>query len=208
MNTHDQLQRTPEWDEARLGRITASKVRDVSAKTKTGSYTAARDTYKWNLVTERITGVPTAFRVTTAMQWGIDNEEDAKAFYGALHDIEIVESGFVLHPEFDFAGASPDGLIGDNGLIEVKCMETVNHLRAIAKCAAPEYYVDQCHWQMACTDREWCDLTIYDPRVPEELQMRRFRIHRDDSRIDELEHEVSMFNDEIENIIANLRSAA
>ena len=204
LSEQPELQRTPEWDLARLGKITASKVRDVCAKTSAGKYTAARDTYKWNLIKERITGVPVEYRITPPMQWGIDNEGDAKAFYQVLYDVQIEEVGFIPHPDMDFAGASPDGLVGTDGLIEVKCMETVNHLRAIDAGEVPEYYVDQCQWQMACTGRQWCDLVIYDPRLPDDLQMRRFRIRRDEDRIKDIESEVRKFNQEIESIITNI----
>lgn len=205
MTSFDHLQRTPEWHAARLGKITGSRITDVVGRTKTGSYAAARDTYKWNLVTERITGVPTVAKVTPAMQWGIDNEEDAKVMYSILRDVEIEEVGFILHPDLPFAGASPDGLIGGDGLIEVKCMETVNHLRCIHTGVLPDYYINQCQWQMVVTERDWCDLVLYDPRVPDELQMRVLRVEHDEDRAAELEEEVEKFEAEINTIINNLQ---
>lgn len=200
----EQLQRTDQWQLDRLGKVTASRISDVVTKTKSGSYLAARDTYKWQLVRERITGVPSEFRINAAMQWGIDNEDEARVFYETLYELDVVQVGFIDHPWLAMSGASPDGLVGEEGLIEIKCMETVNHLKAIFNREMPEYYVDQCHWQMAVTGRKWCDLTIYDPRVPDKLQLRRFRLNRDPKRIEELEYEVQVFNREIDTIVSNI----
>lgn len=195
----ESLQRTEQWYEDRIGKITASKVRDIIEKK------AARDTYKWKLIAERITGVQSYYFINAAMQWGIDNEDDARAFYEVRYDTQVQQAPFIIHPMYDFTGASPDGLVGDNGLVEFKCMETVNHLRAIHDRKVPEYYVWQCQWQMACTDREWCDLAIYDPRVPPELQMRKFRIMRDDDLITSMTEEIIKFNNEIEQAILTIK---
>lgn len=197
-------QRTDQWQLNRLGKATASRISDVIGRTKSGSFLAARDSYKWQLVRERITGVPTDSRVTAAMQWGIDNEDDARTFYEVLYGKFVNQVGFIDHPSIEMSGASPDGLVDDDGLIEIKCMETVNHLRAIYNREMPDYYVAQCQWQMAVTGRKWCDLTIYDPRVPDTLQLRRFRIKRDDEVIAGLEHDVSIFNNEIDEIVSKI----
>lgn len=198
------LQRTDKWLQDKLGKISASRISDVVGKTKAGTYLAARDSYKWQLVRERITGVPVEIRASAAMQWGIDNEDDARIFYETLYGVEVVQVGFIDHPTIAMSGASPDGLVGEKGLVEYKCMETVNHLRAIYMKEMPDYYVDQCQWQMAVTGREWCDLTIYDPRVPASLQLRRFRQMRDDKRIALLEQEVMKFNDEVNEIVSKI----
>jgi putative phage-type endonuclease len=200
----EQLQRTDQWQLDRLGKVTASRISDVVSKTKSGSYLAPREAYKWQLVRERITGVPSEFRVNAAMQWGIDNEDDARVFYETLYDVSVEQVGFIDHPWIAMSGASPDGLVGDEGLLEVKCMESVNHLKAIFNRQMPDYYVDQCYWQMAVTGRQWCDLTIYDPRVPDSLQLRRFRLNRDAKRIEELEYEVQIFNSEIDKIVSHI----
>lgn len=203
-DAQEQLQRTDQWHLDRLGKVTASRISDVVGKTKSGSYLASRDSYKWQLVRERITGVPSEFRINAAMQWGIDNEEEARIFYQTLYEVDVEQVGFINHPEIPMSGASPDGLINDDGLVEFKCMETVNHLKAIFNREMPDYYTDQCQWQMAVTGRKWCDLTIYDPRVPDRLQLRRFRLERDDKRIEELENEVKIFNQEIDQIISTI----
>lgn len=199
-------QGTQEWLMDRLGKVTASRIADVVGKTKTGSYLAARDTYKWQLVRERVTGVPTEFRVTAPMQFGLDNEADARIFYETLYGVSVEQMGFADHPTVAMSGASPDGLVGEEGLIEIKCLETTNHLRAIYSAITPQYYVNQCMWQMAVLGRQWCDLTLYDPRVPEEMQLRRFRIVRDEAAIADLELEVLKFNNEIDEILTKLWS--
>jgi putative phage-type endonuclease len=199
-----ELQRTDQWLIDRLGLITASKVKDVVGKTKAGSYLAGRDAYKWQLVRERITGVPAEFKATAAMQWGIDQEEDARKFYETRYDVEVAKVGFIKHPSIECAGASPDGLVGDDGLVEFKCMESVNHLRTIYKRKVPDDHIDQCQFQMAVTGRQWCDLTLYDPRMPDELQLKRFRLKRDQDRITFLETEILLFNIEIEDIVSKL----
>ena len=200
----EELQRTDKWHMDRLGKVTASRISDVVGKTKAGNPTAARESYMWQLVRERVTGIPAEFRVNAAMQWGIDNEEDARIFYETFYGRQVVQVGFIDHPRIEMSGASPDGEVDGAGLVEFKCMETVNHLKAIHNREMPEYYTDQCQWQMAVTGRDWCDLTIYDPRVPDSLQLRRFRVLRDEKRIASLEQEVQLFNQEIDAVISKI----
>lgn len=198
-------QGTPEWLMARLGKITASKVAEVLAVTKNGP-SERRTKYLWQLVSERLTGDFTRTYTNDAMLWGIENEPIAREFYEALNDVKVEQVGLYIHPRFDFAAASPDGLVGDDGLIEIKCLTTVNHIRAIYDNQPPKDYLPQVHWQMACTGRQWCDLTLFDPRVPLEMQLHTFRIERDDEEIEKMEDHVLTFNGEIEGIIAKLRS--
>lgn len=198
-------QGTPEWLMARLGKITASKVAEVLAITKNGP-SERRTKYLWQLVSERLTGDFTRTYTNDAMLWGIENEPIAREFYEALNDVKVEQVGLYVHPRFDFAAASPDGLVGDDGLIEIKCLTTVNHIRAIYDSQPPKDYLPQVHWQMACTGRQWCDLTLFDPRVPLEMQLHTFRIERNDEEIEKMEDHVLTFNGEIEGIIAKLRS--
>ena len=198
-------QGTPEWLMARLGKITASKVAEVLAITKNGP-SERRTKYLWQLVSERLTGDFTRTYTNDAMLWGIENEPIAREFYEALNDVKVEQVGLYVHPRFDFAAASPDGLVGDDGLIEIKCLTTVNHIRAIYDNQPPKDYLPQVHWQMACTGRQWCDLTLFDPRVPLEMQLHTFRIERNDEEIEKMEDHVLTFNGEIEGIIAKLRS--
>ena len=198
-------QGSDEWLMARCGKVTASKVAEVIAMTKTGP-SERRTKYMWQLVSERLTGDFTRTFTNDAMLHGIENEPIAREFYEALNDLSVEQVGLYIHPRFDFAAASPDGLVGEDGLIEIKCLTTVNHLRSIYENQPPKDYLPQVHWQMACTGRKWCDLTLFDPRVPLEMQLHTFRIHRDDSEIERIEDAVLAFNNEIEAVITNLRS--
>ena len=198
-------QGSDEWLMARCGKITASKVAEVLAMTKTGP-SERRTKYMWQLVAERLTGDFTRTYTNDAMLWGIENEPVAREFYEALHDVQVEQVGLYVHPRFDFAAASPDGLVGEDGLLEIKCLTTVNHIRSIYDNQPPKDYLPQVHWQMACTGRKWCDLTLFDPRVPLSMQLHTFRIHRDDSEIERIEDAVLNFNNEIEAVITHLRS--
>jgi putative phage-type endonuclease len=190
-------QGTPEWHQQRLGKVTASKVADVVAKTKTG-WGASRATYAAQLIAERLTGTPTECFVNTAMQWGTDTEPQARAAYSFFTDNEVAEVGFVNHPSLAMSGASPDGCVGDDGLIEIKCPGTAKHLETLLGEAIDGRYLKQMQWQMACSGRKWCDFVSFDPRLPDDLQIKICRIQRDDVMIAELESEIRVFLAEID----------
>lgn len=198
-------QGSPEWLMARLGKVTASRIADVIAITKNGP-SEKRNTYMWQLVSERLTGDFTKTYTNDAMLWGIENEPIAREFYEELNEVSVEQVGLIEHPTIEMSGASPDGLVGTDGLIEIKCMTTVNHLKAIHDNKPPEQYLPQVHWQMACTGAWWCDLTLFDPRVPLELQLKVFRIERDEDERSRLEEAVILFNRDIDNVIAKLWS--
>lgn len=196
-------QRTDEWFEARLGKVTASRIYDVLSKTKSG-YSATRKNYMAQLICERLTGNREESFKTAAMQRGNDIEPKARARY-MLETGELVEeTGFINHPIINMSGASPDGLVGEDGLIEIKCPNTATHLEFLrTKTPKPEYLL-QMLWQMACTGRKWCDFVSYDDRVPEHLSFQMVRINRDDERIKEIEEEVQKFLHELDEQIAEL----
>lgn len=196
-------QRSPEWFAARLGKVTASKVADVIAKTKTG-YSTSRENYMAQLVCERLTGTQTEGFSSTAMQWGTDQEPLARAAYEAVMDVLVDETGFVIHPTISEAGASPDGLVGDDGLIEIKCPNTSTHIDTLLSEKVPTKYITQMMWQMACTGRQWCDFVSYDPRMPEGLQIFIKRVEYHDSIVKGLESEVKVFLKELETKIVKL----
>ncbi|WP_181708776.1 lambda exonuclease family protein [Chthonobacter rhizosphaerae] len=201
----DVIQRSPEWHALRLGKVTASRISDMVAKTKSG-WGASRANYAAELVAERLTGRPAeAFR-TAAMQWGTDTEPDARIAYEWHRDVTVSEVAFVLHPRIPQAGASPDGLVGDSGLVEIKCPNTATHIETLLGQAIPTKYVLQMQWQMACTDRRWCDFVSFDPRMPDALQIHVQRIFRDDEQIAELERETRIFLDEVAATLDRLRS--
>ena len=196
-------QRTNEWKECRIGKVTASRVSDVVAKTKSG-YSASRDNYMAQLVCERLTGKPAESYSNAAMQWGTETEPLARAAYETKMDVLVDEIGFIDHPTIVNSGASPDGLVGDNGLIEIKCPNTATHIDTLLTQTVPKKYADQIFWQMACTGRQWCDFVSYDPRLPADLQLFIKRIPRDDQYIQHLEAEVIEFLTETAHKVAQL----
>ena len=196
-------QRTTEWHTARLGKVTASRVADVVAKTKTG-YSASRANYMAELICERLTGVPQDSFVSSAMQWGTDTEPLARAAYEAVSGELVEETGFVPHSRITASGASPDGLIGTDGLLEIKCPNTATHIDTLLGQSVPAKYMTRMQWQMACTDRKWCDFVSFDPRLPEGMRLFVKRVPRDDVLIAELVKEVTIFLEEIDKKISDL----
>jgi putative phage-type endonuclease len=195
-------QRTDDWFAARLGKVTASRVADVIAKTKTG-YGAGRANYMADLVVERLTGQKASSFTNAAMEWGTEQEPNAKAAYAAKTGILVEDVGFIDHPTVAMSGASPDGLAED-GLVEIKCPNTATHLEYIFDGKPPQKYITQMQWQMACTNRPWCDFVSFDPRLPERLQLLVVRVPRDDDYIKMLEQEVTIFLQELDDKLNKL----
>jgi len=196
-------QRSDAWFEARIGKVTASRVADVIAKTKTG-YSATRDNYMAQLVCERLTGQKGESFTNAAMQWGTETEPLARAAYESLQDVLVEEVGFVSHHTIDMAGASPDGFVNDDGLIEIKCPNTATHIETLLTQTVPGKYNTQMQFQMACTDREWCDFVSFDNRLPAELQLFVKRVPRDNMYIRLMEEEIVKFLNELDIKIAQL----
>jgi predicted phage-related endonuclease len=140
------------------------------------------------------------------MQHGIDNEAAARNLYAFDVGQDVTETGFVLHPRIQWAGASPDGLVADDGLVEIKCPNTATHIETLLTEAVPAKYLHQMHWQMACTGRAWCDFVSYDPRLPAELRLFTRRIDRDDALIADMEREIEAFLAEVDATVAKLQS--
>lgn len=197
-------QRTPEWFQIRAGKVTASRIGDLMATTKTG-YSASRANYMAQLVCERLTGLPQESYSNAAMQWGTDQEPIARAEYEALRSVFVDEMGFAIHPTIENAGASPDGLVGDDGLIEIKCPNTATHIETLLSGEPDGKYVKQMMWQMACTGRAWCDFVSFDPRMPENLRLFIKRVQRDDKLIADIEGEVRKFLAELEEKVQKLK---
>jgi putative phage-type endonuclease len=196
-------QGTEEWFTIRIGKVTASRVADVIAKTKTG-YSASRDNYMAQLVCERLTGQKGESFTNAAMQHGTDTEPLARAAYEALQDVLVDEVGFVPHPKIEMAGASPDGLVGDDGLLEIKCPNTATHIDTLLSQTVPGKYNTQMQFQMACTGRKWCDFVSFDNRLPEELQLFVRRVPRDEVFIRLIEAEIVQFLAELDDKINKL----
>ena len=199
-------QRTDEWFAARLGKVTASRVADVIAKTKSG-YGVGRANYLADLVVERLTGQKAQGFSNAAMEWGTEQEPHARAAYSAKTGILVEEVGFIDHPTVAMSGASPDGF-AEEGLIEVKCPNTSTMLEYILDGKPPQKYVTQMQWQMACTGRPWCDFVSFDPRLPERLQLLIVRVPRDDVYIAMLEAEVKKFLAELDDNLNKLEKVS
>jgi predicted phage-related endonuclease len=189
---------------ARLGKVTASRTADIVRKTKTG-YSTTRANYQADLIIERLTGVQAESYKSAAMQWGTDHEQDARENYEFLRNVTVEPAGFVPHPTIAMAGASPDGYVGSDGLLETKCPLTSTHLETLLGKKVDRDYVIQCNWQMACSGRKFCDWVSYDPRLPPALQIHIERINRDDALIAELEREVIAFLSELDAKMAELQ---
>jgi putative phage-type endonuclease len=198
-------QGSPEWFAQRLGRVTASRIVDVTAKVKSGE-AAARVNYRAQLVAERLTGRVEESFSNAAMKWGTETEPFARAAYEADTGLLVVECAMVEHPTIAMSGASPDGLVAHDGLIEIKCPNTATHIDTLLARSAPSKYLPQMQWQMACTGRAWCDFVSFDPRLTPDLQMFVTRVHRDDALIKKLEAEVSAFLAEVDDVIERLLS--
>lgn len=195
-------QRSEEWFQARLGKVTASRVADVLAKIKTGE-SASRRNYKIQLVSERLTGEKQETYINQAMQDGIEREFYARERYVQQHG-EVEEVGFIQHPTLE-AGASPDGLVGDDGLIEIKCPLGTTHTETLMTQEVPSKYIPQIQFQLLCTGRKWCDFISYNPMFPEHLQLFVKRVDADPVYQKELEVEVGKFLDEVNDVINKLK---
>jgi putative phage-type endonuclease len=198
------IQGTDEWKALRLGRVTASRLSDVLAKIKTGE-AAIRANYKAELVAERLTGKAAESFTNAAMKWGTEAEPLARAAYEAETGELVAEIAFVPHPAILMAGASPDGLVGADGLLEIKAPETKKHIATLLSGQAPAEYLPQMYWQMACTGRKWCDFVSFDPRLPADLQLFIKRVERDEKVIVCYEQEVVQFLSEVDSIIGQLQ---
>jgi putative phage-type endonuclease len=196
-------QGTPEWFAARLGNVTASRVADVIAKTKSG-YSASRENYMAQLICERMTGTVAESYTNAAMQWGTETEPLARAAYESIADVLVDEVGYVQHPRIERAGASPDGLVGLFGLLEIKCPNTATHIDTLITEQVPTKYITQMQWQMVCTGRAWCDFVSFDPRLPNGLQMFVKRVEFDTEYAATLEIEVVKFLAELDTKISKL----
>ena len=193
-------QRTEEWFNARLGKVTASRLNDILSTIKTGESSYKRN-YRIQLVTERLTGKPTQIFVNSAMQHGIDTEDEAKSAY--IFDYNAVEDiGFVDHPSIDMSGASPDGLVGDEGMIEIKCPQPTTHTETLLSQKIPKKYEAQMLWQLACMpNRKWVDFVSYCPSFPQGLNIFVKRFDRDNDRIALIEKQVQEFLTEVEDMV-------
>ena len=172
------------WGAKRRGKITASRIGLVTRRKKDGEPYAGYQDYLMDLVTERLTDKATEHFVSDAMQWGIDQEDAAAQFYAFERGANIDYSDFVDHEHIPMCGASPDRLVGTDGLLEIKCPNTRTHIDFLLSGQIATDYEWQMQWQMECTGRAWCDFMSYDPRLPIHLQSKIVRVYRDADRIE------------------------
>ena len=191
------IQRSNEWFAARCGSLGASQLADALAKTKSG-WGASRANLRAKLVVERLTGQQEESFTSAAMQWGVDKEEEARIAYSFLTGRNVVEVGLYKHPTIIGSHASPDGLVDDDGCLEIKCPNSATHIETLKSNQVAHKYLLQMQWQMACADRQWCDFVSFDPRMPDHLTLYVQRVERDNDMLAILEAEVSTFLSEVD----------
>lgn len=206
MNIINVEQGTQEWLDARAGKVTASKIHCIMAEVKKGE-SAERRNYRAQLVAEILTGKSQEDGYTSGpMQWGIEQEPFARVEYEILKGVMVDRVGLVIHPAIERGAASPDGLVGPDGLVEIKCPNTATHLDYLTSEDIPLKYIQQMQWQMACTGRQWCDFVSFDPRLPEDYRLWIVRYSRRPAIIQEIETKVQAFLGEVDQTIENLRA--
>lgn len=197
------VQGSPEWLAARAGSLGASQIHEALAKTRSG-WGASRDNIKARLIAERLTGAPQETFTNEAMRWGNEQEPAAREAYSFIKGVSVAEVGLKKHPTIAGSHASPDGLVDDGGLVEIKCPNTATHIATLLGAPIADKYIKQMQWQMRVYDRRWCDFVSYDPRMPVEMQLHIARVDRDDAMISEMEAAVSEFLAEVERDVAAL----
>lgn len=201
-------QHTPEWLDLRKGRCTASMVKDALSRLKKGEKkggrTEASQDYMIDLVTERLTGFAVEHYVSAAMEWGIETEKYARAAYEVVTESDVELCGLALHDRIENFGASPDGLIGEDGLLEIKCPTTKVHLKYMLAGVVPEDYLPQVLAQLSCTGRKYVDFVSFDPRLPARHQIFIKRLERDEEQIAALEFGVIAFLAEVDAMVERL----
>jgi hypothetical protein len=207
---HAQIEQgSPEWRAIRAGKITGSRVDDMLNTIKSGAFAASRIDYAYDLALERLTGEPQGQDLSN-VQWVQDGkiwEADARALYEFRFDIEVEQIGFATHNALPMFGASPDGLIGDDGVLEIKCPKAKTHLQYLLGKVAPADYLGQMDSEIACTNRKWCDFVSFNPKFPAHLQFFCVRYTPEPAKLRELEKAVIAFDAEVEAILVKLKAA-
>jgi putative phage-type endonuclease len=196
-------QGTAEWLQERCGKVTASRIADLMARTKTG-WGATRANYAAQLIAERLTGCVAPSFTNAAMIHGTETEPEARRAYEFYVDRDVQQVGFIPHPTIAMAGASPDGLVGTDGLVEIKCPNTATHIDTLLTGIIPDKYVKQMMFQMMCCGREWCDFASYDPRLPERMRLFVRRVTFDTELAAEIAEAVTEFIAEIDDTVGKL----
>ncbi|MCP3680148.1 MAG: YqaJ viral recombinase family protein [Gammaproteobacteria bacterium] len=196
-------QGSKEWLELRVGKVTASKFKDVMTNGRGDKPSATAKTYMIKLVSEILRGEPMPFFENEAMKWGTETEPQARAMYELKNGVDVKEVAFVELNEF--VGVSPDGLVGDDGLLEIKCPNTETQIkRFLDDVGLPKDYEAQVQGQLWVTGRDWCDFVSFDPRIDVEASYIQTRVYRDEEYIAKLEKKVSIFVGEMKEMINKL----
>lgn len=204
----NQEQETQDWLAARAGCFTASRASDLMAKTKSGP-SASRGNLLTLLAVERLTGQCVETYQNAAMQRGIETEAEARDAYSFTHGVAVEECGFIAHPEIPRCGCSPDGIIGDDGLVEIKCPASMaKHLDSLRTGAHAVEYKWQLQHQLLVTGRAWVDAASYDPRFPDGLQLAVTRVYRDEPAIADLVVEIGIADVEVQTMVEELKALA
>jgi putative phage-type endonuclease len=195
-----QQENREEWLKQRLGLVTGSAISNVLMD----SSKAGHRNYMAQLVCERLTGEPTETYISPAMQHGIDTEDEARAAYMARNAVIVEEVGFIRHPKLE-AGCSPDGIVGQDGLIEIKCVQPATALDLLESKKVPADHYNQIQWQLAVTGRDWCDYVVYQPKLPERLRLNVMRVVRNQSDILNMTVKVEQFLEELNRKVKKLK---
>ena len=189
---------TPEWHALRCGKVTASRISDVTASGRNGAPSKMRATYMGELIAERLSGFQGECFLSEPMRWGKECEADARAAYAFYSSSSVEQVGFIDHPSVAMSGCSPDGLVGCDGLLEIKCPNTSTHIATLLGSSTAGEYFTQMQWQMACTGRQWCDFVSFDPRLPEHMRIKVIRVPRNNVTVSDLQQIVGVFQRELE----------
>lgn len=198
-------QQSEAWFAARLGKVTASRVKDVMAQGRGGAPSATRRNYMMELLCQRLTGTREEGFSSAAMQRGTDLEPVARSAYEIDKGVMVVETGLIAHPRITGFAASPDGLVGADGMLEIKCPLTATHIAVMQSGKHDAQYEWQMLSQMACADRDWVDFVSFDDRLPSELQYVCYRFERDFSRIRTMESAIVEFLEELDELEQEMR---
>lgn len=201
-NANEIIQGTDEWHRIRLGKVTASNITNVMMARDKAGY----QNYMAQLAVERLTGKPTTTFKSAAMAQGNDLEPQARANYELDNGVAVEEVGFVHHPDIAMSGCSPDGLVGNNGMVQFKCPEPKTHISYLLGTALPRIYSLQCQWELACAEREWTDFVSFNPDMPVSMRIFRKRIGRNEDTIAEISAAVKRFLAELETMTRNLKN--
>lgn len=197
-------QGTAEWLAERAGKVTASALSNVMMAKTTAGY----QNYLAQLICERLTGQPVETFKSAAMEYGTETEPQARAFYELETGLTVAECGFIPHPSLEWSGASPDGLIGDDGLVEIKCPQPAKHIKNLMGGTIDKAYSLQMAWQMECTGREWCDFVSFNPSFPDHLQLQITRVERDAELVEEIKAAVTAFLADLDGKLRALQARA